>query len=172
MKRYCILTAAMLLAATAAHAEGEVFLGGGIHYWRTIDEIRDDPDLDDDGIAYVVSLQLSQARFFRIEADVEIFPDGFGGSSGTALAPQAYLILGSGIYAGLGIGTVYSSDFSGNFSEPFYGARAGINLELLPNTYLDVSGNYHFLDWENIDEIDDEADTDTITLAAIVRFML
>ena len=170
MKRFLAMVLTTLVGVSAACAEGEVFLGGGIHYWRTLDDIKDDPELEDDGIAYLVSLQLSQARFFRIEADVEIFPDGFGGATGITYAPQVYLILGSGVYAGLGIGTVYASEFDGNFSEPFYALRAGFNLELLPSIYLDLNANYQFLDWENIDNIDDDIDTDTVTLAAIVRF--
>jgi len=170
MKRLLILIVAMFVSVSAAYAQGEMYLGCGIHYWRTLDDIEDDRELEDDGIAYLVSLQLAQARLFRIEADVEIFPDGFGGSDGTAFAPQAYLILGSGVYAGIGIGTVYASEFEDKFSEPFYAVRGGLNIELLPGVYLDVNANYHFLDWENIDKIDDDIDTDTLTLAAIVRF--
>ena len=163
---------ALLLTTFAATARSEFSIGGGAHYWRTLEEIADDDEFDDDGLAYMASIQIVPARLLRIEADVEIFPDGFAGSTDTAYAPQGYLILGSALYAGLGVGTVYSSDFEDDFSDPFYVVRAGLNLELLPGLYLDLNANYHFVEWEEIEDVDDDADGDTITLGAMLRVVL
>ena len=66
-------------------------IGGGVHYWRTIDSIKeDDYKFDDSGVAWLVSYQFAPLSLI-IEADVEIFPDGFGGFDKTTFAPQLTL---------------------------------------------------------------------------------
>ncbi|HSO67327.1 MAG TPA: hypothetical protein VLP30_05670, partial [Desulfatirhabdiaceae bacterium] len=79
---------------------------------------------------------------------------------------EAYLIIGSSLYAGLGIGIWYADDKF--MEEPFYALRAGVDLEILPSVYLDINGNYRFNNW-NYEEIKEDIDGDTITLGAIVR---
>jgi hypothetical protein len=172
MKRVLQITLACMLAASSSLAESRLTVGAGAHYWRTINEIGDERAFDDSGVAYMLSLQCLPARLLRFEGDVEIFPDGFAGSTDAAYAPQAFVIVGSTIFAGLGVGTVYSSQFESDFSEAFYVVRAGFALELLPSIYLEINGNYHFVNWEDIDKLDDNLDGDTITLGAMLRIML
>jgi hypothetical protein len=75
--------------------------------------------------------------------------------------------VGAGLYGGLGIGTLYAD---GNFSDnPFFILRAGIDLDLLPRVHVDVNANYHFAEWDGINEVDERLDSDTITLGAAVR---
>jgi hypothetical protein len=158
--------------AISAMADGSHSLGFGLHYWRTIDELDvAHGDLDESGVAWVASYRYAPATLIQIEADLEVFPEGFGGADETAYAPQVYLMVGSAIYAALGVGVVYSPDFTDDFSDPFYQLRAGLDLELLPKIHVDVNANYQFFDWD-LDTFDDNIDTDSVTLGASVRIEL
>lgn len=150
-------------------AAGAHRLGGGVHYWQTVDELDDAGfDIESDGLAYLVSYQYVASDYFKVEADLEIFPDGVGGIGETTYAPQGLLLLGAALYGGIGIGTFYvDNEFA---DEPFYMLRLGVDLEFLPNLHLDINGNYHFTDFDSIKTVDDDVDTDTITLGAILRF--
>ena len=140
-------------------------IGGGIHYWKTIDQLKKEhKSIDDDGIAWVVSYQ-RVISMLKLEADLEIFPNGYGGSEDTAFSPQAFIGLGSAIYAAIGIGTVYASDLDKTFSDPLFIGRAGLDLEIIPALHLDINANYYFAKWEDWDDFD----TDTITLGGQVR---
>lgn len=168
MKKWIILTAAICMTTPLFAAD--INVGGGIHYWRTIKDVSNEyDDLDRDGLAYMASLQLQPAALIRIEGDLEIFPDGFGGSSKTTYAPQGYLVVGSGIFAALGIGINYHDGWA---DKPFYALRAGLDLELLPNVLVEINANYIFMEWEDIHDAGDDIDTDTITLGAMVRVRL
>ena len=158
---------ALLLAAGASMAEGTHHIGAGVHYWVAVEDV--DPDnIDEDGYAWVFSYQLRPADLSAIQLDLEVLPDDFAGATETVYAPQAYFLLGVSVYGGVGIGTYYSD---GEFADdPFYVLRAGLNLELLPRIHLDVSGNYRFTEWG--DDVTENIDTDTVTLAAIARIAL
>ncbi len=142
-------------------------IGVGVHYWIALDDIDVD-DVDEDGVAWVISYQTPLSDVLTVELDVEILPDDFAGADGTVLSPQAFLLLGSDLYGGVGIG-IYHAD--GEFSEdPFYVGRVGIKLDILPEIQLDVSGNYRFTEWD--DSVTEDIDTDTVTLAATARLAL
>jgi hypothetical protein len=160
--------AVFLLVAAPRPAVAEARLGGGVNYWRTIDDLEDEgfDDVDESGLSYLLTYQYVPGGLLRFEVDLEYFDEGFGGATSGALSPQAYLLLGSGFYAGLGIGVTYSDDFEDEFSDPFYAAKLGVDLELLPNFHLDIHANYRFDAWRELEE----ADTDTVFLGAAVRF--
>jgi hypothetical protein len=159
------LVAAVALAGIqAAQAEG-TRIGGGAHYWQTIDDL--DGEFDDAGLSPVLTIQQRLGDIFSIQGDLEFFPDGYAGALEDVIAPQAFVLVGAGLYGGLGIGTLYAD---GNFSDnPFFILRAGIDLELLPRVHVDVNANYHFAEWDGINEVDERLDSDTITLGAAVR---
>ncbi len=142
-------------------------LGGGINYWYSIDELKgDDFKFDDTGFGIIGSYQY-WGGLIGIEADIELLPDRFGEN---ALSPQAYFLVGGGLYAGIGVGTTY---IDGNFSnEPFYALRAGYCMELLPNIYADIYTTYRFNDNAKLDDIKDDIDTDSLFLGATVRFTM
>ena len=141
-------------------------LGVGANYWQTIDTVDVD-NFDEDGLSWVGSLQFELAEYSRIELAVEWFEAGFGGSIEDIYAPQAYFILGKGLYAAVGIGGYYTD---GEFADdPFYALRAGLDVEVLPNLYLDVNANYRFQTWDALSEDGSDIDTDTVTLGAAVR---
>jgi hypothetical protein len=144
---------------------GEHRIGGGVNYWIAVDDI-DEEDIDEDGFSYLISYQ-HWWNFLGLEVDMELLPDRFGE---TAYAPEAYVLFGSTIYGGAGIGIVnYDGDFA---DEPFYALRVGLNLELLPSVFVDISANYRFNDSAELDNEATDIDTDTVFLGAAVRFAL
>ena len=156
---------AVLVLATASFGGSRI--GAGMHYWKTLDDI-DLGEIDESGVSWIVTYQYGAPSLIKFQADLEIFPEKFAGFQETALAPQVFVILGSVIYGGVGIGTYYvDGDFADN---PFYLLRAGLDLELVPKLFLDINANYRFENWENIDEQLEDIDTDVITLGAALRF--
>lgn len=167
--RWAGLVIVIACAVSAPAMAGEHLLGGGIHYWRTIDDLAaDDFDIEEDGQAYVLSYQYRPAGLFSFEIDAEYFEKGFGGSTDAAFSPQAYIVFGHGWYAALGGGVIYSSSFEDEVSDPFYAAKIGWDLVLVPRVHIDVNANYRFDTFSELDQ----ASTDTITLGALLRFRL
>jgi len=148
--------------APAFAGDHRVGLGG--HYWKTIDDI-DISDIDDDGIAMVVSYQYKPS-LFGFQFDVEIADEQLTGLDETVYSPQAFVIVGGLVYGGLGIGTRY---VDGEFAdEPFYALKAGLDFELLPRIHLDINANYRFENWDR-DDVEADIDTDTVTLGVVGR---
>lgn len=160
----------MSLILVQAPAEAEVRVGGGIHYWTALGDIEvDDVDIDESGSSLLGSLQWVPGGLFKFEGNLEYFSEGFGGGDSEAWSPQAFVLLGSGLYGGLGIGVTYNDELEGeNWSDPFYTARVGLDIEVLPTIHLDLHGNYIFNAFSEIDG----ADEDSITLGAIARIAL
>lgn len=158
----CILLGAALSQPCFA---GDHRIGGGANYWVAIDDIDTD-DVDDDGFSFYGSYQYWMG-LIGLELDLEFLPDRFGES---AVAPQAYALIGKAVYAGIGIGTVYSDDEFAD--EPFFALRAGLNLEILPGVFADIYGNYRFNDKADFDNDEKDIDTDTIFLGAALRIAL
>ena len=151
---------------------GEHRLGFGVHYWETVDEIAEDipdVDIDSDGLTGVLSYQYV-AGFTRFELAAEYFEAGFQGSNDWAVSPQAYVLVGRGFYGGIGAGVTYSDFGDGDWSDPYFIGKIGIDLLLLPKIHLDIHADYRSTEWEEIAGYD--IDTDTITLGAAVRFTL
>lgn len=164
MKKYMILMAIYVLLAGNTWA-GEHRLGGGMNYWVAIDDIDSD-EVDDDGFSYLASYQY-MIDFIGVEFDVEFLPDRFGE---TAIAPEAYFLVGKAIYGGVGVGIVHAD---GSFADdPFFALRAGLNLEVLPQIFVDISANYRFNESAELDGDTTDIDTDTVFLGAAVRLAL
>lgn len=164
LRRLLCLIAIVLVAVPAAAAEHRFGLGG--HYWRTIDSIEDDDfDIDEDGVTPYLTYQYLPGGLLRFEIDLEYFDEGFGGSAEEAYAPIVFALVGGGLYGGVGVGVVVSDGFEDEISDPFYAARVGFDMELLPAIHLDINANYRANTFSELDE----ADTDSITLGAAVR---
>ncbi len=159
---------ALLALAPAARAAGsEQRIGVGGHYWSTISSI-DVHNIDDKGFSYIVSYQYRPPGLLSLEGDLEIYPHDYLGLNQGAYAPQAWVLVGGTIYAGLGIGIYYSD---GHFADaPFYALRAGLDIVVLPSIYLDINANYRFEQWGNLSDITGDIHTDTVTLGAAIRF--
>jgi hypothetical protein len=171
MRKIPVLAVALLvlgaLAVSPANA-GEHRLGLGYHYFETLDDIDSASEIDDSGNSLVFSYQYLPGGLLRFEADVEYYADGYGGSTEKAYAPQVYVLLGRGFYGGVGIGVTQSDGFASGdeWSDPWYAAKVGVDLLLLPKIHLDINANYRADAFSELDE----ADTDAITLGASVRF--
>jgi hypothetical protein len=139
-------------------------LGGGIHYCKTLGDIKDTPEWDPDAVAFLVSYRYKMP-LIKIEGDLEWVLD-YGGSDETMFQPQAWLIIGGMIYGAGGIGGSYiDGDWLDN---PFYGLRAGVDLTLA-GLNLDCFASYRFQSADVFDDID-QSDLDAITFGAILRF--
>ncbi len=161
------MAAALLFTAPeTARAQNHRF-GAGVHYWVTVDDIDVD-DVDESGVAWTLSYQYLLSSIFTIEADLEVFTGNFGGSDDTVFAPQAFLLLGSTIYGGLGAGFFTAGDSSS--ADPFFTLRAGFDFEIIRGLFLDINANYTFADFDDISDALEQIDTDTVTLGAVVRF--
>ncbi|MCB1036779.1 MAG: hypothetical protein KDD47_23335 [Acidobacteria bacterium] len=166
-----LVLVAMMAPTSAAAADH--FLGGGLESWRTADGLPsggDFEDIKDEGSSWVLSYQYRPAGLFRFELDLEYFKDGFGGSTETAVAPQAFVLVGKGFYGGIGAGLTFSDGFVDGVSDPFYMGRLGFEFSLLGSLKLDLHATYRFDDWEGLEGID--VSTDTYTLGAAVRFKI
>lgn len=170
--RLALTAFALALLVPALAAAGEHRIGFGYHYWETLDDIELDEldEIDESGSAPVFSYQYLMNPFFRFEADVEYFEDGFGGSTETAYAPQVYVLFGRFLYAGVGVGVTQSDGFpdGDEWSDPWYAARAGLELLLLPRLHLDINANYRAAAFEALDEYE----TDSLTIGASLRLSL
>ena len=159
---FVMLTFTVPFASTAF---AEHRLGGGVNYWVMLHNLGD-KGFDDNGLSYYVSYQYLPT-FIGLELNVELLPSYL---DETAVAPQAYVIIGDGIYAGAGIGIINSD---GDFAdEPFFAFKAGFNLDVLPMTNLDISANYRFNSSADLGDKNKNIDTDTVFLGAAVRFSL
>ncbi len=168
MKQGLFLLLLLSVALMANHSPAaDHRIGGGINYWVTLEDIEfDSKKFDKNGVAYLASYQYWPG-LLGLELDLEFLPDRFGES---ALAPEAYILLGRSVYCGVGIGII---DSDGNFAEePFFALRAGFNLELLPGLYADIYGNYRFNESVELQGKETNIDTDTVFLGAILRIAL
>lgn len=168
-KSLIALSLAALAATLAAPAEaGEHRLGFGFHWWKTVDDLKDDgfDDIESDGVSQIFSYQYLPGGLIKFEADVEYFDKGFGGATDSAWSPQVFVLVGGFVYGGVGIGITNSSSFASDWSDPYYAARAGFDLLLLPKLHLDLNANYRFDAWSELEDVE----TETLTLGAIARF--
>ncbi len=137
-------------------------IGVGVNYWVSLNDIDVD-DIDDNGFSYLLSYQY-RPGFFGFELVGEYFPDRFGDN---AWAPEAYVVVGEGLYGAAGIGIVNSG---GSFAdEPFYALKVGFDVKVIANLNLDISANYRFNDTAELDDDDTKIDSDTVFLGATLR---
>ncbi len=152
--------------AVAAWPENRHRLGGGVHYWASIEDIII-AEADDDGLAFMLSYQYQLVKFFTVEADIEVMGKGYAGAPKSVVAPQVYALIGRGLYGGIGVGINY---LDGEWADnPFFAFRAGVDLEIFPSFYLDLNANYRSDKW-NFGNLDKDVQLKTITLGAILRF--
>ena len=160
-----VMIVVTLLVPSAAWA-GRHSLGAGAYYLKTLGDIKDNSDFDEDALSWLVSYQFEMSPLFTLEGDVEFTPD-YGASDEVLYQPQAYLLLGSWIYAGAGIGIGY---LDGNWNDdPFYALRAGLDLPLGDRFSVDINANYRFLNSTVFDDINEE-DADAIMFGATLRY--
>ena len=159
---------AVLTAASAAQA-GSHRIGVGANYWKTLNDIdvEDFTNIDETGLSWLASYQYAPEGLFKLEIDLEYYPK-LGPEQKAFWSPEAFVLVGGTLYAGIGIGDYYNGDvFSNN---PFFMLRAGVDFAILPFLSLDINANYRFSNWDN--DVADDVDTDTVRLGAALRFSL
>lgn len=166
LRGVCMAALLAALAGPVLAADSTSRLGAGANYWVVLENLDDEGvrNLDEEGYSYFVSYQYWPS-LLGLELQVEMFPDWIGQDD--AYAPQAYVLLGSTLYAGAGVGIVnFDSEWA---DDPFYAFKAGLNLEIVPNLFLDISGNYRFNSKTQLEDNHSDIDTDTVFLGAAVR---
>ncbi len=160
-----LLTGLLLFGGVATSAADPHQAGVGIHYWFTLDDIDTQEDFDEDGFNWVFSYKYQNSPIGFI-GDLEVTDQEIAGDSDLVLSPQVFVIVGSFLYGGVGIGLHYTDS---DFSDPFYALKAGLNMEILEEfLYLDMSLNYRFDNWD-YDAVKEDVDTDTVTLGVTAR---
>jgi len=86
------------------------------------------------------------------------------------VTPQLYVLFGRAFYAGVGVASNYTNAGDGDFSDPFFIGKVGVDLLLLPKIHLDINADYRFNEFDELYEYD--YDTETITLGATLRITL
>ncbi len=156
----------MLVAGQGVRADGDSRLGIGVNYWRVLNNVGDN-NIDKHGMSWLLTYQHRLASLLRVEADLEVFKDDFMGVEETVFAPQAYLVVGMGLYGAFGVGILFAD---GDFADDvFYTLRGGFDLELFPQWYLDLNLNYRFAEGPSLKEVAHDIDGDTLTLGVAVR---
>lgn len=160
---WCVMMIA--IGCLPALAGGAHRIGVGANYWTAVEDI-DESDVDEDGFSYLASYQY-RPGILGFEIDAEMLPDRYGEDT---YAPQAYVILGKGLYAAAGAGILLVDNEWAD--DPFYSFRAGLELELLPSLYVDINANYRFNETTDLEASTTDIDTDTVFLGAAVRLAL
>ena len=164
------LTGLLLLGAVGtSSAEVVNRIGGGVNYWTKLGKI-DSQDVSQEGLSWLVTYQMKFMPLVRVELDGELLPSKFGGAVNDVLAPQAYVIVGYGLYAAAGVG-IYYDTHDGFADKPFYALRAGVDFPIfiLP-LRLDLGLSYRFEEWNKLDGVD--INRDTFVIGAAVRVEL
>ena len=156
-----VALAALLLAAAPAAAGS---IGAGVHYLKTVGDIKDTPGFDENALGFIGSYQDGNGML-KLEGDVEWIND-FGGSDHSMIEPQAYALIGNHLYGGAGIGIGYIDD---NWQDaPFFALRAGYAMPLQAFT-LDGFASYRFQNAETLQGATSD-DLNSVTFGVIARF--
>lgn len=138
-------------------------LGAGATYWVSIKEIPENKDWERSQVGYLLSYQY-QPALFGLELAMDILPDRFGENT---YSPHVMVFVGRGFFVAGGIGLAYAdSSFA---DQPFYLVKGGVNWELLPNLYVELSAQYRFREWADLEDEKKDFDTDTVFLGGAVR---
>ncbi len=165
MKR-CLVYVLLLTCVSTPLLSAQHTFGLGLHYGTVIDDM-DVTDIDTSGISYYFHYRYRFYRPLWLELGLERLPDQFGES---VYAPQAFLVIGNKIYAGVGAGAKYTN---GSFAdEPFYALKAGVSFSLPLWFCLDISAQYRFHDYTDIRDEERRIGTDTVFLGGALRLVL
>lgn len=168
---------ALAILATAGHlapaAAAEHYLGGGVRFFRTLNdiEIGNVGKIDTDGNSLILSYLADTAGIFKIEFDVEYFADGYGEQTGSVISPQFLVLVGGKLYGGVGAGIQYVQDnqIGDDTSDIFYIGRVGLQFTILPRLKLDLNANYQS---DIFDKIFNGPSSSSVTVGAMARFRI
>jgi opacity protein-like surface antigen len=157
----CVVSASAARAATHR-------IGAGANYWKTLNNIDSNDlkgNIDESGLSWLASYQYVPEGIFKLEVDLEYYPS-LGEERKAFWSPEAFVLVGGTVYAGVGIGDYFDGSIFSN--KPFFMLRAGVDFAILPFLTLDINANYRFNNWDTLQA--DDVDTNTIRLGAALRF--
>ncbi len=76
-----------MLAVNRGRFENVHRFGGGIHYWKSLEDIIIE-GVDEEGLALLLSYQYQMMKFFTVEGMLEFWQMGYAGSDDAVFAPQ------------------------------------------------------------------------------------
>ena len=161
------LLALTLAAPCLMAADGSNFqIGVGANYWVALEDAVDE-SFDEEGLGWMISARYMATPYFGFGLELERSPDNYVALEEPMYCPAGYLIIGKGLYAGLGVGTYF---YDGDFVEDvFYGLRVGVVADVVPHLVIDINLNYRVDEWSGIKNVDEEVDTDNVILGGAVR---
>jgi len=167
MTKLATLAAAVIvsIAAFSAEASADVRIGGGIHYLKTVGDLKDASGFDDQSVGFLGGVRLV-GPLLTLEGDVEVVPD-YAGSDEILWQPQGYAFVGNFFYGGVGIGVGYLGEL-GWQSDPFYALRVGVDF-VLGSLDLDAFVSYRFQKADDLSALGSD-DLNTLTLGAMIFF--
>ncbi len=157
---------AIVLLAPSQVSAGQHSFGGGVRYWKTLDNLDEFDDISEDGYSLMGSYRFQPKGLLSFEFDLELYDEDFGGADDAAWAPQALVLFGHGLYIGAGAGVLFAEVQGNDTSDTFYLLRGGFDFPILPHLRLDIFANYITNAYDNLGDVD----SDAITLGANVRF--
>jgi hypothetical protein len=167
MRRLAVfVVVAFSLVGIAANANANLRIGGGIHYLKTLGDLKDTPEFDEHAIGFLGAIKYASG-LFTLEGDLEVIPD-YSGSGEIMFQPQAYALIGKLIYGGVGAGVGYLGEFG--WQDPFYALRAGVDFIYGP-VDLDIFASYRFQEAKDLSTATTD-DLDSITFGALIYFSL
>ena len=167
------LCLAFLAVAPAAEA-AEHYLGGGVRYFQTLDDIEIDNlgKIDTDGNSFILSYLADPAGLLKVEVDLEYFGRLRGRQTGEVFSPQFLLLVGGQPLrraSGPGSTTSRTTRIGDDTSDVFYIGRLGLQFTLLPRLHLDSTPTTR----PTFSTRSSTAPTrSSITLGAMVRFRI
>lgn len=161
-----LVVLAILTVGLATNATAGLRVGGGIHYLRTVGDLKDSPGFDENAIGFLGSTKYSLG-LITLEGDLEVIPD-YVGSDQLMWQPQGFVLIGGPVYGGAGIGVGYLGDFG--WQDPFFALRAGVDFMLGP-VDLDVFASYRFQKAKDLSSLGED-DLNSITFGALAFFDL
>ena len=161
-----VAIAAVMAVAVSAHAKS-FEIGAGATYWYSIDEAKD-KSFDRDGLGYSASCEIYLTDYLALALEVERTPENFVFLEKELYLPAAYVVLGDGVYIGLGAGTYYyDSDFVDDY---WYALRGGFKIPFFGGgLVLDVNVNYRSENWDDIKEVTEKVGSETLMVGAALR---
>lgn len=152
-KTILFLSLIVFLAAIPAAGAEELYrlpTAVNISNLELMDLRVNDANLAAEQRAAVFTFKLNPRNLLQFKADLDVLPQISATNTETVLLPQMFVAVGDDFYAGLG--THYLIEDGILIDDPQFSLRAGVDLEILPYIFLDISADYHFDDWRELKE--------------------
>ena len=157
-----------LAVALCQNINAETSIGVGPRVYKTIDSLP--KQFDESGLGGAIDVTVGLSEWLSGQVGLAVFGDGYAGSEEEVLSPQALLLVGQDLYAGVGVGILYSdADLA---DSPFPIIRAGGKFGLTEGIDLDLSLSYELGNWEGVNDFDEDEESDVLVAAFTLRFGL